>query len=189
MLWAGLNERHAVLNRYLPIRALHQMEITFDPVYVAFVCQPEGATEPLTVPARGLTKVDLMGDLAWMMALLAYQLAFPFSPDTTPPYLVSKHIRDRSCYQPLFHRLPIEIVSTNAGWRFFLQGFYTFRPSTSRDGKTQTVVLKELCIRNREIVGSISLVEQALYYIAGVTIGLNTKRRSIMSCWISPLAI
>jgi hypothetical protein len=80
------------------------MEITFDPSKVAFVCQPEGATEPVTVAARGLTKADLMGDLAWMLALPAYQLAFPFSPeeqrrlslieclsgttlrDTTPPY-------------------------------------------------------------------------------------------------------
>jgi hypothetical protein len=57
------------------------MEITFDPVHVAFVCQPEGATEPVTVTARGLTKADLMGDLAWMLALPAYQLAFPFSPE------------------------------------------------------------------------------------------------------------
>jgi hypothetical protein len=57
------------------------MEITFDPVQVAFVCQPEDATEPMVVPARGLTKADLMGDLAWMLALPAYQLAFPFSPE------------------------------------------------------------------------------------------------------------
>jgi hypothetical protein len=57
------------------------MEITFDPVHVTFVCQPEGATEPVMVSARGLTKADLMGDLAWMLALPAYQLAFPFSPE------------------------------------------------------------------------------------------------------------
>ena len=57
------------------------MEITFDPVQVAFVCQPEDATEPTVVPAQGLTKADLMGDLAWMLALPAYQLAFPFSPE------------------------------------------------------------------------------------------------------------
>ncbi len=57
------------------------MEITFDPVQVAFVCQPEGATEPVTVTARGPTSADLMGDLAWMLALPAYQLAFPFSPE------------------------------------------------------------------------------------------------------------
>jgi len=144
-LWTGLDERRAVLNHSLPIRALHQqaplqaypqaifsgrayrpeweerlldldrvyqylaqgrwfrrndhgalhlgtydyrfgyryhkqtMEITFDPVQAAFVCQPEGALEPMVVPARGLTKADLMGDLAWMLALPAYQLAFPFS--------------------------------------------------------------------------------------------------------------
>jgi hypothetical protein len=130
MLWARLDERRAVLNRCLPIRALHHqaplqaypeavfsgrayrpeweeglldldhvyqylaqgcwfrvnnhgtvhlgtyeyrfgyryrgqtMEITFDPISVAFVCQPEGALAPIVVPARGLTKADLMGDLA-----------------------------------------------------------------------------------------------------------------------------
>ncbi len=57
------------------------MEITFDPVSVAFVCQPEGTLAPLIVPDRGLTKADLMGDLVWMLALPAYQLAFPFSPE------------------------------------------------------------------------------------------------------------
>jgi hypothetical protein len=57
------------------------MEITFDPARIAFVCQPEGATEPVIVSARGRTSADLMGDLAWMLALPAYQLAFPFSPE------------------------------------------------------------------------------------------------------------
>jgi hypothetical protein len=31
--------------------------------------------------SRYQTKADLMGDLAWMLALPAYQLAFPFSPE------------------------------------------------------------------------------------------------------------
>jgi hypothetical protein len=57
------------------------MEITLDPAQVGFVCQPEGAAKPVTVAARGLTKADLMGDLAWMLALPAYQLAFPYSPE------------------------------------------------------------------------------------------------------------
>ena len=144
-LWTGLDERRAVLNHSIPIRALHQqaplqaypqalfsgrayrpeweeqlldldrvydylalgrwfrandhgavhlgtydyrfgyryhkhtMEITFDPAHVAFACQPEGTLEPMIVPARGLTKADLMGDLAWMLEPPAYQLAFLFS--------------------------------------------------------------------------------------------------------------
>jgi len=57
------------------------MEITFDLIHLAFVCQPEGALAPIVVPARGLTKADLMCDLAWMLALPAFQLAFPFSPE------------------------------------------------------------------------------------------------------------
>jgi hypothetical protein len=59
----------------------HTMEITFDPVHIAFVCQPEGTLEPMVVPARGLTKDYLMGDLAWILALPAYQLAFPLTPE------------------------------------------------------------------------------------------------------------
>jgi transposase InsO family protein len=145
-LWTELDERRAVLNQFLPLRALqHQssleafpealfsdrpyrpeweehlldvdrvyqylargrwfrdnhhgsvslgtykyyldhhydkqtMEITFDPSRVAFVCQPEGTKPPLVVPARGLTKADLMGDLAMLLQLPAYQLALPFFP-------------------------------------------------------------------------------------------------------------
>ena len=48
---------------------------------VAFVCQPEGSPPPIVVTARGLTKADLMGDLALLLQLPAYQLAFPFFPE------------------------------------------------------------------------------------------------------------
>lgn len=146
-LWIELDERRAVLNKYLPIRALnHQapleaypqalfstrayrpeweealldlqqvyqylalgrwfrcnhdgcirlgtytyyldyhfdkqtMEITFDPSQVAFVCQPEASKPPIVVPAQGLTKADLMGDLATLLQLPVYQLALPFFPE------------------------------------------------------------------------------------------------------------
>jgi DNA-binding CsgD family transcriptional regulator len=55
------------------------LEITFDPQQVAFVCQPQGNQPPITVAAQGLTKADLMGDLALLLQLPAYQLALPFS--------------------------------------------------------------------------------------------------------------
>ena len=146
-LWAGLDERRAVLNQYVPIRALHHqspleafpeaifsahsyrpeweeelldldrvyqylaqgrwfrynnhgsvrlgtynyyldyhydkqtMEITFDPSRVAFVCQPEETQSPIVVPAQGLAKVDLMGDLGMLLQLPVYQLALPFFPE------------------------------------------------------------------------------------------------------------
>jgi transposase InsO family protein len=145
-LWAGLDQRRAVLNQFLPIRALHRqaplqaypqavfsgrayrpeweealfdlqriyqylaqgrwfrynnkgsvrlgtydyyldyhydkqtMEITFDASQVAFVCQPEVSKPPIVVAARGLTKADLMGDLAILQQLPIYQLALPFFP-------------------------------------------------------------------------------------------------------------
>ncbi len=55
------------------------LEIRFDPDPIAFICQPEGSEEFVRVPARGLTKAELMGELAAMQALPAYQLALPFS--------------------------------------------------------------------------------------------------------------
>jgi transposase len=145
-LWQGLDQRRAVLNHYLPIRALNGQapleafpqaahsgrpyrpqweqdllsldrvyhylaqgrwfrriranghfglgghtyyvghkwakraaEITFDPDQLAFSYQPEGCDEQLKVLARGLTKADLMGDLADLLQLPSYQLAFPFT--------------------------------------------------------------------------------------------------------------
>ena len=54
------------------------LEITFDPQQVAFVCQPQGSQPPLTVAAQGLSKATLMGDLALLVQLPAYQLTFPF---------------------------------------------------------------------------------------------------------------
>src|SRR3989440_10805314 len=145
-LWAGLDERRAVLNQYLPSRALsHQaplqayphaihsgrmyrpqweedllclenvwsylqqgrwfrssrcngvfslgsseyyigkqfarrcIEIRFDPDPIAFICHPEGSEELVRVPAQGLTKAVLMGELAALQALPAYLLALPFS--------------------------------------------------------------------------------------------------------------
>ena len=146
-LWAELDKRRAVLNQYLPIRALHHqapleaypeavfsgrayrpewesalfdlqriyqylaqgrwfrynnhgsvrlgtynyyldyhydkqtMEITFDANQVAFICQPEASKPPIVVPAQGLTKADLMGDLAMLLQLPAYQLTLPFFPE------------------------------------------------------------------------------------------------------------
>lgn len=42
---------------------------------MAFICQPEGSEEVVQV----LTKAELMGELAALLALLIYQLALPFS--------------------------------------------------------------------------------------------------------------
>ena len=55
------------------------IEIRFDPDPIAFICQPEGSEDLVQVPAQGLTKAELMGELAAMQALPAYQLALPFS--------------------------------------------------------------------------------------------------------------
>ena len=55
------------------------MEITFDVEEVAFICQPAGSEEVVRVPALGLTRRDLMGDISDILRLPAYQLALPFT--------------------------------------------------------------------------------------------------------------
>lgn len=56
-----------------------EFEITFDPETAAFIMQPDNDDEPFSVPAKALTKADLMGDLDMLLNLPAYQLAFPFT--------------------------------------------------------------------------------------------------------------
>src|SRR5207247_7913303 len=61
---------------YLGKRFAHRsVAITFDPVTLALVCQPEGSEDTLEVPIQGISKAELMGELAVLKALPIYQLA------------------------------------------------------------------------------------------------------------------
>ena len=53
--------------------------IRFDPGTTTLICQPEGSEETIGLPAQGITKAELMGELAALQALPIYQLALPFS--------------------------------------------------------------------------------------------------------------
>jgi len=55
-------------------------EVTFDSQTLEFICLPADGREKIRVPAQGLTKSALMGELSPLMACPAYQLALPFSP-------------------------------------------------------------------------------------------------------------
>jgi hypothetical protein len=55
------------------------LEITFDPTSCELLCLSEDGSQQLSLPAQGLTKSDLMGELGPLIALPAYQLALPFS--------------------------------------------------------------------------------------------------------------
>ena len=59
--------------------AEREVEITFDPENVSFVCWPQGIEQSILIKAKGLNKIDLMGDLAELISLPTYQLALPFS--------------------------------------------------------------------------------------------------------------
>ena len=59
---------------YLGKHVAHlDVAIRFDPDPPPFVCQLEGREELVRVPALGLTKADLMGELALMHTLPTYQ--------------------------------------------------------------------------------------------------------------------
>ncbi len=63
------------------IFARQQIEITFDLETQIFLCHSEDASHSVRLPALGLTKQDMMGDLGPLVALPAYQLPLPFSFD------------------------------------------------------------------------------------------------------------
>jgi len=53
--------------------------IGFDPDTIALLCQSEGSEDTHQVPIQGITKAELMGELALLQALPRYQLALPFT--------------------------------------------------------------------------------------------------------------
>jgi hypothetical protein len=59
--------------------AKQMIEITFDPTTCEFICRSEDAQQSTRLPAQGLTRQDLMGELGPLVALPAYQLALPYS--------------------------------------------------------------------------------------------------------------
>lgn len=62
--------------------AEQQLEITFDPQTHELVCRSEDGEREIRFPTQGLTKLDLMGELAPMVTLPVYQLALTFTPET-----------------------------------------------------------------------------------------------------------
>src|SRR3989440_2119941 len=59
--------------------AQHRVALRFDPDTTNLMCQLEGSEETMRLPAQGITKAELMGELALLQALPIYQLALPFS--------------------------------------------------------------------------------------------------------------
>ena len=58
------------------------LEITFDPQTCELKCLSKDGSQEIHLPAQGLTKADLIGELGPLIALPAYQLALPFSRST-----------------------------------------------------------------------------------------------------------
>jgi transposase len=60
--------------------AEQQLEVTFDPQTRELVCRSEDGEREIRFPIHGLTKSNLMGELAPMLTLPVYQLTLPFTP-------------------------------------------------------------------------------------------------------------
>jgi hypothetical protein len=55
------------------------IELHFDPREGCFIGQPEGIESIIRLAPQGLSKTELMGELAGLLALPSYQLALPFT--------------------------------------------------------------------------------------------------------------
>jgi putative transposase len=72
----GLGSYHYYLGKHF---AQHRVALRFDPEAMALICLPEGCEETIRLPVQGVTKAELMGELAVLQSLPTYQLALPFS--------------------------------------------------------------------------------------------------------------
>ena len=59
--------------------AQQRVALRFDPEAMVLICLPEGCEETIRLPIQGITKAELMGELAVLQSLPTYQLALPFS--------------------------------------------------------------------------------------------------------------
>ena len=74
VLWLGSYQYY--LGKHF---AQHRVALRFDPETLALICLPEGYEETFRLPIQGITKAELMGELAVLQSLPIYQLALPFS--------------------------------------------------------------------------------------------------------------
>jgi hypothetical protein len=76
LLTFGLGSYQYYLGKHF---AQHHVALHFDPEAIALICLPEGCEETIRLPVQGITKAELMGELAVLQSLPIYQLALPFS--------------------------------------------------------------------------------------------------------------
>lgn len=69
--------------------AEQQLEITFDSQTREWVCRSADGESETRFHVQGLTKSNLMGELAPMVTLPVYQLALPFTPETWREMMLS----------------------------------------------------------------------------------------------------
>jgi hypothetical protein len=67
-------------------------EVTFDSQTLEWICLPAGDREEIRIPAQGLTKSALMGELSPLVACPAYQLALTFSPSAWREMILANNL-------------------------------------------------------------------------------------------------
>jgi hypothetical protein len=67
-------------------------EVTFDSQTLEWICLPADGRDKIRIPAQGLTKSALMGELSPLMACPAYQLALPFSPSAWREMMLANNL-------------------------------------------------------------------------------------------------
>jgi hypothetical protein len=74
--WLGLQRYNAGI-----LAARTTQEVSFDPHTLEFITKTVGTNQTRRFVTKGLSKTDLMGELASFSNLPSYQLALPFTPD------------------------------------------------------------------------------------------------------------
>jgi len=74
--------------------ARQELAITFDQQTWEWICRPAGTDHPTRFAVKGLTKAALMGDLALVLALPAYQLALPFTREAWRQLELARSLAD-----------------------------------------------------------------------------------------------
>ncbi len=72
--WLG-QQRYSVGRKY----AKHEVAVAYDPAAREMVVRPGGGAEVVRLPAKGLSRADLTGELSQVLALPAHQLALPLT--------------------------------------------------------------------------------------------------------------
>ena len=112
----------------------HGVAGRFDPDGMALICLSEGSEETIRIAAQGLTKAELMGELAVLKVLPNYQLALPFSLEAWRQLEYANHLIGKTLgkwigmsLRDTTNLLSTSLQASSRLWQSWSQYFSPFR--------------------------------------------------------------